>query len=76
VGFTSGRSTSAATPDFVKALRDALGAIYGLVNNAGIGHERPPAATHDLDIEVLVRPQLLPPVVLTKSIVRHMLADG
>jgi 3-oxoacyl-[acyl-carrier protein] reductase len=46
------------------------------VNNAGIGHERPPAATHDLDIEVLVRPQLLSPVVLTKSIVRHMLADG
>jgi len=33
VGFTSGRSTSAATPDFVKALRDAFGAIYGLVNN-------------------------------------------
>src|SRR5471032_791825 len=32
-------SETDAIPSFVKALRDEFGAIYGLVNNAGIGTE-------------------------------------
>src|SRR6185312_13299806 len=42
-------------PAFVKAMRDEFGAIYGLVNNAGIGTEGLLATMHNSDIEALVR---------------------
>src|SRR5689334_9747470 len=63
-------------PAFVKATRDEFGAIYGLVNNAGIGTEGLLATMHNSDIEALVRLNVLSPVILTKYIVRHMMADG
>jgi 3-oxoacyl-[acyl-carrier protein] reductase len=65
-----------ALPAFVKALRDEFGAIYGLVNNAGIGTEGLLATMHNSDIEALVRLNVLSPVILTKYVVRHMMADG
>src|SRR5215469_3501344 len=64
-----------ALPAFVKALRDEFGPIYGLVNNAGIGTEGLLATMHNSDIEALVRLNVLSPVILTKYIVRHMMAD-
>ncbi|HLZ05436.1 MAG TPA: SDR family oxidoreductase [Bradyrhizobium sp.] len=63
-------------PAFVKAMRDEFGPIYGLVNNAGIGTEGLLATMHNSDIEALVRLNVLSPVILTKYIVRHMMADG
>src|SRR5215469_5555327 len=63
-------------PTFVKTLREEFGAIYGLVNNAGIGTEGLLATMHNSDIEALVRINVLSPVILTKYIVRHMMADG
>src|SRR5215813_1708670 len=63
-------------PAFVKATRDEFGPIYGLVNNAGIGTEGLLATMHNSDIEALVRLNVLSPVILTKYIVRHMMADG
>jgi 3-oxoacyl-[acyl-carrier protein] reductase len=63
-------------PAFVKAMRDEFGAIYGLVNNAGLGTEGLLATMHNSDIEALVRLNVLSPVILTKYIVRHMMADG
>jgi 3-oxoacyl-[acyl-carrier protein] reductase len=63
-------------PAFVKAMRDEFGAIYGLVNNAGIGTEGLLATMHNSDIEALVRLNVLSPMILTKYIVRHMMADG
>ena len=69
-------STVDAIPSFVKALRDEFGAIYGLVNNAGIGTEGLLATMHNSDIEALVRLNVLSPVILTKYVVRHMMADG
>ena len=63
-------------PIFVKVLRDEFGAIYGLVNNAGIGTEGLLATMHNSDIEALVRLNVLSPVILTKYVVRHMMADG
>ncbi len=63
-------------PAFVKATRDEFGAIYGLVNNAGIGTEGLLATMHNSDIEALVRLNVLSPVILTKYVVRHMMADG
>ena len=65
-----------AIPAFVKAVRDEFGAIYGLVNNAGIGTEGLLATMHNSDIEALVRLNVLSPVILTKYVVRHMMADG
>jgi 3-oxoacyl-[acyl-carrier protein] reductase len=65
-----------AIPSFVKRLRDEFGAIYGLVNNAGIGTEGLLATMHNTEIEALLRLNILSPVILTKYVVRHMMADG
>jgi 3-oxoacyl-[acyl-carrier protein] reductase len=63
-------------PGLVKRLRDNFGAIYGLVNNAGIGTEGLLATMRNSDIEALVRLNVLSPIILTKYVVRHMMADG
>ena len=65
-----------AIPAFVKSLRDQFGAIYGLVNNAGIGTEGLLATMHNSQIEALMRLNVLSPIILTKYVVRHMMADG
>jgi 3-oxoacyl-[acyl-carrier protein] reductase len=65
-----------AIPAFVKQLRDEFGAIYGLVNNAGIGTEGLLATMHNSEIEALLRLNVLSPVILTKYVVRQMMADG
>jgi 3-oxoacyl-[acyl-carrier protein] reductase len=69
-------SETDAIPSFVKGLRDEFGAIFGLVNNAGIGTEGLLATMHNTEIEALVRLNITSPIVLTKYIVRHMMADG
>jgi 3-oxoacyl-[acyl-carrier protein] reductase len=69
-------SETDAIPAFVKALRDEFGAIYGLVNNAGIGTEGLLATMHNTEIEALLRINVLSPMILTKYIVRQMMADG
>jgi len=65
-----------AIPALVKDLRGEFGAIYGLVNNAGIGTEGLLATMRNSEIEALVRLNVLSPLVLTKYVVRHMMADG
>jgi 3-oxoacyl-[acyl-carrier protein] reductase len=65
-----------AIPGLVKELREKFGAIYGLVNNAGIGTEGLLATMHNSEIEALVRLNVLSPAILTKYVVRHMMADG
>jgi 3-oxoacyl-[acyl-carrier protein] reductase len=69
-------SETDAIPAFVKSLRDDFGAIYGLVNNAGIGTEGLLATMHNSEIEALMRLNVLSPIILTKYVVRHMMADG
>ena len=65
-----------AIPEFAKLLRDEFGAIYGLVNNAGLGTEGLLATMHNSEIEALVRLNVLSPIILSKYVVRHMMADG
>ena len=65
-----------AIPAFVKAVRDEFGRIYGLVNNAELGTEGLLATMHNSEIEALIRLNVLSPVVLTKYVVRQMMADG
>ena len=69
-------SATDVIPVFVKSLRDQFGAIYGLVNNAGLGTEGLLATMHNTEIEALLRLNVLSPIILTKYVVRHMMADG
>jgi 3-oxoacyl-[acyl-carrier protein] reductase len=65
-----------AIPAFAKLVRDEFGAIYGLVNNAGLGTEGLLATMHNSAIEALVQLNVLSPIVLTKYVARQMMADG
>jgi 3-oxoacyl-[acyl-carrier protein] reductase len=63
-------------PDLVKQIRKNFGATYGLVNNAGISFDGTLALTPNSQIEHLVRLNTISPIVLTKYVVRAMMADG
>jgi 3-oxoacyl-[acyl-carrier protein] reductase len=63
-------------PNLVKKVRKDFGPIYGLVNNAGQGSDGALALMHTAQIERLIRVNTLSPIVLTKYVVRHMMADG
>jgi 3-oxoacyl-[acyl-carrier protein] reductase len=63
-------------PDLVKKLCRSVGPIYGLVNNAGLGSDGALAMMPNAQIESLIRVNTLAPIVLTKYVVRHMMADG
>lgn len=65
-----------AIPAFAKLIRDEFGAIYGLVNNAGLGTEGLLATMHNSEIEALVQLNVLSPIILTKYVARQMMADG
>lgn len=69
-------SDIAAIPGLVKDLRHTAGPIFGLVNNAGIGTTGALALMHNTEIERLIRINTLSPIVLTKYVLRYMLADG
>jgi len=60
----------------VKTLRKDFGPIYGLVNNAGVSFDGALALMPNSQIEQLVRVNTLSPMVLTKYVVRSMMADG
>lgn len=61
---------------FVRGLRREFGSLYGLINNAGLGTGGVLATMPDAQIERLVRLNTLAPVILTKYVVRSMMADG
>jgi 3-oxoacyl-[acyl-carrier protein] reductase len=63
-------------PNFVKKVRKDFGPIYGLVNNAAQGSDGTLALMPNAQIERLIRVNTLSPIVLTKYVVRHMMADG
>ena len=60
----------------VRALRKEFGSLYGLVNNAAIGADGLLATMRDSEIERTVRLNTVSPLVLTKHVVRTMMADG
>ena len=63
-------------PNFVRALRKEFGPLFGLVNNAALGHGNALALMHNTQIEELVRVNTLSPIMLTKYVVRNMMSDG
>jgi 3-oxoacyl-[acyl-carrier protein] reductase len=60
----------------VKTLRKNFGPLYGLVNNAGMSAEGALAMMQNSQIEQVVRLNTVSPMVMTKSVVRSMMADG
>ena len=66
----------AGLPGAVKALRAEVGTLHALVNNAGIGTSGVLGTMPDAKIEELVRLNVLAPIILTKYVVRAMMAGG
>jgi 3-oxoacyl-[acyl-carrier protein] reductase len=65
-----------AMPRLVSSLRKSYGPIHGLVNNAALGDDGALSLMQTSKIERLVRLNTLSPMVLTKYVVRAMMADG
>jgi 3-oxoacyl-[acyl-carrier protein] reductase len=63
-----------AIPEMIRTLKAEHGAIWGLVNNAGMGLDGLLANTHNSQIEAVIRLNVTAPIVLTKYVVRGMLA--
>ncbi len=59
----------------VAGLRKQFGALYGLVNNAGLGMHGLLSMMRDGDIERLVRLNTVAPVVLAKYVLRSMMVE-
>ena len=62
--------------DLVRTLKKEFGHIYGLVNNAGISFDGLLSALPTDHIEQMIRLNTVSPIVLTKYVVRSMLANG
>ena len=65
-----------AIPALVRDIRREVGPVYGLVNNAALGTEGLLATMQNPHIEALIRVNTLAPILLTKYVVRNMMADG
>jgi len=65
-----------AIPDLVRDLKLAHGPLYGLVNNAGLGSDGLLANTHNSQIEAVIQLNVTAPIVLTKYVVRGMMAGS
>ena len=65
----------AALPTLVRRLRREFGPIEALVNNAGIGPEALLATMPDPDIATVLKVNVEAPILLTKYVIRAMLAD-
>jgi 3-oxoacyl-[acyl-carrier protein] reductase len=68
-------SDIALIPNLVRNVRKEFGRVHGLVNNAGIGTDGALANMRDSEIERLIRLNTLSPIVMTKYVVRHMMAE-
>jgi 3-oxoacyl-[acyl-carrier protein] reductase len=65
-----------ALSEFVAQMRKNYGPIHGLVNNAGLGTNGALALMQSSQIQELVNLNTISPIVLTKYVVRGMMADG
>ncbi|HEY3799543.1 MAG TPA: SDR family NAD(P)-dependent oxidoreductase [Caulobacteraceae bacterium] len=63
-----------AIPELVRGLR-AVGPIWGLVNNAGLGTDGLLANMHPSQVEAMIRLNVTAPILLTKHVARGMMTD-
>ncbi|MHB8957861.1 MAG: SDR family NAD(P)-dependent oxidoreductase [Pirellulaceae bacterium] len=61
--------------EFVRATTAAHGPLYGLVNNAALGHDGVLATMHEAEIEQLVQVNILSAIFLAKYACRSMLLE-
>jgi 3-oxoacyl-[acyl-carrier protein] reductase len=66
----------AEVPELIRQIRGQYGPVYGLVNNAGLGTSGILASMNVAQMEQLVLVNILSPMVVTKCVVRSMMADG
>ncbi len=64
----------AAIPPFLRSLKAEFGVPYGLVNNAGLGSSGVLGVMMDRDIERLIKLNTTSPILMTKYVVRSMMA--
>jgi 3-oxoacyl-[acyl-carrier protein] reductase len=69
-------SDIARIPELVRNLYKNIGPIYALVNNAAVAADGALAMMDNRQIETLIRLNTLSPIILTKYVVRRMMADG
>lgn len=62
--------------EFVREVTNSHGELFGLVNNAAIGHSGVLATMHDSEIEEMIRVNLLAAIYLAKHASRSMLLGG
>jgi 3-oxoacyl-[acyl-carrier protein] reductase len=63
-------------PKLASTLRKQFGTVYGLVNNAALGTDGLLANMRNAQIEELLRVNTLAPIMLSKYLVRSMMANG
>ena len=68
-------SDLASISPMVKQLRGDFGPVYGLVNNAGLGTSGLLSNMRDQDIQRLIQLNTVSPILLTKYVVRSMMAQ-
>ena len=61
---------------FARAIGERHGRLYGLVNNAAVGHDGVLATQHESEISELLRINVEAPILLTKYVLRPMLMNG
>jgi 3-oxoacyl-[acyl-carrier protein] reductase len=64
-----------ALAPLVRTLRTDFGALYGLVNNAGLGTSGILSNMRDAEIQRLIQLNTVSPIVLTKYVVRSMMTQ-
>jgi 3-oxoacyl-[acyl-carrier protein] reductase len=64
-----------AIAPLVRGLRADFGALYGLVNNAGLGTAGLLSTMRDADIQRLIQLNTLSPILLSKYVVRSMMTQ-
>ncbi len=65
-----------AVDAFLRAAEQAIGPINGLVNNAAIGQDSLHVHTSPATLERIIEVNLTAPLLLTRAVVRRMLARG
>jgi 3-oxoacyl-[acyl-carrier protein] reductase len=68
-------SDVAALAPLVRALRADFGALYGLINNAGLGTSGILSTMRDEEIQRLIQLNTISPIVLSKYVVRSMMTQ-
>jgi 3-oxoacyl-[acyl-carrier protein] reductase len=77
IGFTAYDLAEAdGIAELVKKLRKEFGPVYALVNNAGMSVDGTLALTNDRQIEQVLRLNVMSPILLSKYVVRSMMAEG